>query len=81
MLDIEKIKPKSFQVLFLHDDPSQNVEVHEVGQIDYFAVQRHLEQGESVFITSKAAEKINPTDPVCQKMKTRLVTVLKFDNH
>ncbi len=83
MLDIEKVRRRSFQVLFLHNDPNQGVEVHEGGQVDFFAVQQHLEQGESVFITSKDSEKIEPEEKQCiyEKMKTRLVTIFKLETH
>ncbi len=83
MLYIEKVKCRSFQVLFLHNDPNQGVEVHEGRNVDFFAVQQHLEQGESVFITSKDTEKIEPEEKQCiyEKMKNRLVTVFKLENH
>jgi hypothetical protein len=71
-------------VFFLHNDPTQAVEVHEVGQVDYLTIQQHLEQGESIFITSKDDQKITATDEkenMCQTLKTRLVTIFRFDNH
>jgi hypothetical protein len=70
-------------VFFLHNDPTQAVEIHEVGQVDYFAIQQHLEQGESIFITSEEAQKItaNYEETTFEKVKTRLVTVFRFDNN
>ncbi|MDH5375881.1 MAG: hypothetical protein OEW95_08725 [Candidatus Bathyarchaeota archaeon] len=51
-------KDKSmFQLLFLKDDENQSVEVEEVEEIDFRKVKEHLEQGESVFITTKRKEK------------------------
>jgi len=46
-----------FQLLFLKDDENQSVEVEEVEEIDFRKVKEHLEQGESVFITTKRKEK------------------------
>lgn len=41
-----------FQVLILRNDSGQSVEVREVESVDYIELQKHLELGESVFITS-----------------------------
>ena len=46
-----------FQLLFLKNDENQSVEVEEVEKIDFRKVKEHLEQGESVFITTKRKEK------------------------
>jgi hypothetical protein len=55
----KKANPRrKFQILFLRNDSSQEVEVHEVKNVDFFTVQERLEHGESVFITSKNAQKI-----------------------
>ena len=35
MLNIKKIKPRNFQVLFLRNDDSQDIEVHEVKEVDF----------------------------------------------
>jgi hypothetical protein len=51
-------RPQVFQALFLNNDKSQNVEVHEARQIDFMRVQEHLERGGSVFITSKNSQKL-----------------------
>jgi hypothetical protein len=56
-LKIEKDQSNKFQVMLLHND-SQDVEVHDVSQVDYRTIQKHLEQGGSVFITSKGSQKL-----------------------
>ena len=48
-----------FKLLFLKDDEDQSVEVEEVEEIDFRIVEKHLAQGESVFITPKRAQKLN----------------------
>ncbi len=82
MLEIKKMKPPKFQVLFLRNDPSEDVEVHEVKQVDFFTIQQRLAQGESVFITSKNSQKISGSKPKTRApriMKTKLVTGFYFD--
>jgi len=49
-----------FQLLFLKNDEKQSVEVEEVEKIDFTEVKKHIEQGESVFITCKRKQKWNP---------------------
>jgi hypothetical protein len=51
-------KPQTFQVMFIRNDCSQEVEVHEAEQVDFLKIQAHLERGESVFITSKNSHKL-----------------------
>ena len=55
----EEEKPK-FQLIFLKDDEDQSVEVVEVEKIVFTEVEKHLEQGESVFITTKQKKKLKP---------------------
>ena len=80
LLEIKNLEHQEFQILFLRNDDSQEVEVHEVGQVDFSTVQRHLERGESVFITSKKSQKIKAPKQkkVRQGVKTRLVTAYSF---
>jgi hypothetical protein len=47
-----------FQVLLLDNTDSQNVEVQETEQVDFYTVKQHLRNGGSVFITSKDKQKI-----------------------
>jgi hypothetical protein len=49
-----------FQLFFLKNDENQSVEVVEVEEIDFAEVKRHIEQGESVFITRKRKQKLDP---------------------
>jgi hypothetical protein len=84
LTDILEIKkaPCKFQVLFLRNDASQEVEVHEVKQVDFSTVQERLDKGESVFITSKTAQKIQPPKnkgKLPPNMKTKLVTAFYLE--
>jgi hypothetical protein len=54
----KKSKPSIFQVLLLDNDETQDVEVQESKQVDFFQVKEHLKNGGSVFITSKSAQKL-----------------------
>jgi hypothetical protein len=47
-----------FQVLLLENNDSNDVEVQEAKQVDFFQVKEHLRSGGSVFITSKNSQKI-----------------------
>lgn len=52
--DLKQRKLKQgFQVIFMRNDSSQNVEVIEAESIDFDAVQERLERGETVFISRK----------------------------
>ena len=82
MLDIKKVKPLEFQVLYLRNDASEDVEVQEVKNVDFLTIQERLEHGESVFITSKSSQKIltpKPKSRAPRSMKTKLVTAFYFD--
>ena len=46
-----KKKEASFQLFFLKNDDNQSVEVVEADEVDFEEVKRHLENGESVFIS------------------------------
>lgn len=54
-----KSRPSLFQVLLLDNTESQDVEVQEAEQVDFCAVKEHLNNGGSVFITSKDTQKIS----------------------
>jgi hypothetical protein len=75
------MKPYKFQVLFLHNDTSQDVEVQEMKQVDFLTVQERLERGESVFITAKSAQKVAAPKPrgSPRSLKTKLVTAFYMD--
>jgi len=47
-----------YQVLLLANNADQDVSVHEAAQVDFCIVKEHLQNGGSVFITSKEAQKI-----------------------
>lgn len=59
-LEAKRDNPKVFQVLLLNNDKSQEVEVQDTEQVDFFQIEEHLKQGGSVFITSKNSQKIVP---------------------
>jgi hypothetical protein len=83
MLEIKKAKLQKFQVLFLRNDSSQEVEVQDVKQVDFLTIQEHLEQGDSVFITSKPSQKLNEPkhkDKARRNMKTRIATAVYLDS-
>ena len=46
-----------FQVLLLDNDASDDVEVREADQVDFFQVKKHLKNGGSVFITRIDSQK------------------------
>jgi hypothetical protein len=48
-----------FQLFFLRDDEDQSVEIEEIEEIDFAEVKKHIERGESVFITRKREEKLD----------------------
>lgn len=60
VIKVNEEKPL-FQLFFLKDDEDQSVVVEEVEEIDFAMVKRHVEQGESVFITCKHKQKLNTT--------------------
>jgi hypothetical protein len=83
MLGIRRTKSRSFQVLFLRNDATQDVEVHEVKQVDFLTVQERLELGESVFITSKRSQKVGAPKNnklISKGAKTRLVHAFSMDS-
>ncbi len=74
---------RRFQVLFLQNDACQQVEVHEVKQVDFIEVLDHLEHGESVFITSKRSQKLNAPkrkSKMNKPSKTRMVEAFYLDH-
>jgi hypothetical protein len=49
-----------FQLFFLLNNENQDIEVIEVEEIDFTEVEKRLEKGESVFITRKRKQKLEP---------------------
>jgi hypothetical protein len=84
ILEVKRQKAHVFQVLLLHNDASQEVELQEAEEVDFLRVQDHLKQGGSVFITSKNSQKLNMPKKKekvyrnTKKMKT--VTAFYFDH-
>lgn len=84
ILESNKAKSRVFQVMLLHNDASQDVEVQEADEVDFLSVQSHLKQGGSVFITSKNSQKIKMPEERKKvsrnKNKMRTVTVTYFSH-
>jgi hypothetical protein len=57
-LKTKKSSKPLFQVLLLNNNKTEEVTVHEAKKVDYFKVKEHLNNGGSVFITSKSSQKI-----------------------
>jgi len=55
----KRARPSVFQVLLLDNDESEDVEVQEGEQVDFFQVKEHLKNGGSVFITSRGSQKLS----------------------
>ena len=80
IVEVKKEEAPIFQVLFLDNEGSQ-VEVQEAGEVDFMSVQRHLDRGQSVFITSKNTQKLptpKKTKPRQNMKSTRWVTAYYF---
>jgi hypothetical protein len=60
-------KQRLFQSVFLSNDRSQEVMIMEDKNIDFEEVQKHLDNGGSVFITSKNSQKVRFDDQVERK--------------
>jgi len=56
-------KQRMFQSLFLNNGKSQEVVIFEDEFVDFESIQKHLENGGSVFITSKKSQKL----PLCNQ--------------
>jgi hypothetical protein len=54
----KKIRQPLFQMLLLDNGADENVRVQEADQVDFSILKAHLQNGGSVFITSKPQEKI-----------------------
>ena len=78
VLDVKKEKVRVFQVLLLHNDASQDVEVQEADEVDFFSIRDHLERGGSVFITSKNSQKLKmPEEKGKAHQSTNKMRILK----
>ena len=80
MLDNKKVRTRNYEILFLRNDAADDVEVHEVKCVDFVTVKERLERGESVFITSKNAQKlVNFKRDKPKSLKTKLVTAFHIE--
>ena len=67
----KRIKLSVFQVLLLDNDGTEDVEVQEAKQVDFFQVKEHLKNGGSVFITSKGSQKMSYPKTKAQQNYTK----------
>ena len=74
----KKTKPPTFQVLLLDNNATEDVEVQEAEHVDFYHVKEHLNNGGSVFITSKNAQKIFYPKAKAQLNYTRSRKTLGF---
>jgi hypothetical protein len=69
----------TYQVMLIRNDASTEVEIHEERNVDFSRIQEHLQQGGSVFITSKPQQKI--LAPRLQRRRAiKTVTAFYFDH-
>ena len=59
----------TFQLFFLTDNKSSDIEVVEMNKIDFNEVKRHLEKGESVFISHKRKKKTEQVQTSNEEME------------
>ena len=55
----KRTKSPTYQVLLIDNDASEDVEVQESDFVNFCHIREHLNNGGSVFITSKNAQKIS----------------------
>jgi len=67
---LKRQKQRLFQCLFLSNDRSQEVTVLEDEHIDFGKVQKHLDNGGSIFVTSKNSQKLQLGAPGKSKSRT-----------
>ncbi len=84
LMELKNEKIRTFQVMLLDNDSSNEVEVHEEREISFPRIQEHLQRGGSVFITSRPSQKIGfPTirDKTQETRRTaKKVTAFYFDH-
>ena len=76
-------RTSTFQVMLLRNDASKDVEVHEEREVDFSRIHDHLQQGGSVFITSKPSQKIvlpSREGRTQRRRSPRTVTAFYFDH-
>ncbi len=82
IIEMKDEKASTFQVMLLRNDESRQVEVHEEAEVDFSRIQYHLNNGGSVFITSRPSQKISPhlQNKPHKRRAARTVTAFYF-NH
>ena len=80
IIDLRNENTRTFQVMLLDNNKSEKVEIHEENEIDFPRVQEHLQQGGSVFITSKPSQKIKQPTSQQKRRATKTVTAFYYDH-
>jgi len=84
ILEAKREKLCVFQVLLLHNDASQEVEILEAEEVDFPRIQDHLKEGGSVFVTSKNSQKLPmPKEQEARhqnKKRMKTLTTFYFDH-
>jgi hypothetical protein len=86
LVESRPTKQRVFQVMLLHNNARQEVEVQEDREIDFLQLWNHLEKGGSAFITSKNSQKLRIPKQQTQKSQNendseiRTITTYYF-NH
>jgi hypothetical protein len=84
LVELKSEKTRTFQVMLLDNNASNKVEIHEEREVSFPRIQEHLQNGGSVFITSKALQKVGlPTTPRKAQQRrraTKTVTAFYFDH-
>ena len=75
LIESRPVKQRVFQVMLLHNDRSQEVEVQEDQEIDFLRLWTHIKKGGSAFITSKNSQK--PRMPKQERPKNKNKNGLK----
>jgi len=60
-----------FQLFFFINNENQDIKVVEVEEIDFTEVKKRLEKGESVFITRKRKQKLEPISVATEETADR----------
>ncbi|MDQ1279136.1 MAG: hypothetical protein QG670_396 [Thermoproteota archaeon] len=58
MMLLEQERRPIFQVVFLKDNDDESIWIEEVNEINFSKIRKHLDDGESVFITKKPENKL-----------------------
>jgi len=81
LIESRPVKQRVFQVMLLHNNGSQEVEVQEDKEVDFLRLWDHIEKGGSAFITSKNSQKLRIPKQKRQKENgLKTITTFFFDH-